>query len=515
MSHMKDFDCVVVGAGNAGIVAALRLAYGGKKTLLIEQHNLPGGVASSFRRGRFEFDPSLHELCDLGPEDSPGSIRRLFNKLGVKVDWIEIPECFRVISTWSEDGEPMDVSLPCGIKEFIEKTVEYVPESRKSVEGFFELCEETLAGIEYTSRMGAKADPMEMAKRFPNFLKAGALSVTEVYDLLEMPSRARDILNTYWSYYAIDADHCAFVHYIAMTYKYIDKKPYMPTHTAHEISTAVVERFRELGGEFWTNCRAEEFLFDGDVCCGVRTNRGDIYCDQVLANINPHILYGKMVPKALVPEREKKLANAREFSGRAFVAYFGLSKTAEELGIKDYTVFLCDTADSVKTYEDMKTMDKNTFSIMVCQSVLNPKFAPEGGCILSFTSMYGSDVWGDVEVEDYVAAKNKIAARMMNDMKEKMGVDIAPYVEEMCVASPWTMARYTGNPEGCVYGYETKDWDAMMARMMMIGYDYPIKHLRPIGAAGPQGDGYSSTYIVGDMFAKIVLREMEKEGGAK
>ena len=90
MSHMKDFDCVVVGAGNAGIVAALRLAYGGKKTLLIEQHNLPGGVASSFRRGRFEFDPSLHELCDLGPEDCPGSIRRLFNKLGVKVDWIEI-----------------------------------------------------------------------------------------------------------------------------------------------------------------------------------------------------------------------------------------------------------------------------------------------------------------------------------------------------------------------------------------------------------------------------------------
>ena len=48
----KKYDAVVCGAGNSGISAAVQLALNGKKVLLIEQHNMPGGSASSFRRGR-------------------------------------------------------------------------------------------------------------------------------------------------------------------------------------------------------------------------------------------------------------------------------------------------------------------------------------------------------------------------------------------------------------------------------------------------------------------------------
>ena len=45
---MVKYDAVVVGAGNAGLSAAIRMQLGGAKTLLIEQHNLPGGCATSF-----------------------------------------------------------------------------------------------------------------------------------------------------------------------------------------------------------------------------------------------------------------------------------------------------------------------------------------------------------------------------------------------------------------------------------------------------------------------------------
>ena len=63
---MQKYDAVVIGAGNGGLAAACRMAKGGKKTLLVERHNLPGGCASSFRRGRFEFETALHELCEWG-----------------------------------------------------------------------------------------------------------------------------------------------------------------------------------------------------------------------------------------------------------------------------------------------------------------------------------------------------------------------------------------------------------------------------------------------------------------
>ena len=63
---MNSFDCVVIGAGNGGLIASLRLAKSGKKVLLVERHILPGGFATSFSRGRFNFEASLHELCDFG-----------------------------------------------------------------------------------------------------------------------------------------------------------------------------------------------------------------------------------------------------------------------------------------------------------------------------------------------------------------------------------------------------------------------------------------------------------------
>ena len=67
---MSKFDAVVIGSGTGGLSAALSLATAGKKILLLEQHNMPGGCATSFVRGRFEFDASLHEFCSLG---SPGN----------------------------------------------------------------------------------------------------------------------------------------------------------------------------------------------------------------------------------------------------------------------------------------------------------------------------------------------------------------------------------------------------------------------------------------------------------
>jgi len=48
-----EYDCVVIGAGNGGLDAAARLAAAGVRVLILEQHNLPGGFATSFTRGRF------------------------------------------------------------------------------------------------------------------------------------------------------------------------------------------------------------------------------------------------------------------------------------------------------------------------------------------------------------------------------------------------------------------------------------------------------------------------------
>ena len=90
--QIREYDVVVVGAGNAGLIAAISLQKAGKKTLIVEQHNLPGGCASSYVRGRFEIDPSLHELASVGSPANPGAVsglprcfssRKIFFRKGV------------------------------------------------------------------------------------------------------------------------------------------------------------------------------------------------------------------------------------------------------------------------------------------------------------------------------------------------------------------------------------------------------------------------------------------------
>ena len=83
------FDAVVVGAGMGGLSAATNLAKNGKRVLLLERHNVPGGYGTSFVRGRYELEVALHELSGMGTEQSPGSLFRYLEDLGV-MDHIEL-----------------------------------------------------------------------------------------------------------------------------------------------------------------------------------------------------------------------------------------------------------------------------------------------------------------------------------------------------------------------------------------------------------------------------------------
>lgn len=505
---MTKYDAIVVGAGNGGLTAACRLAKAGKKTLLLEQHNLPGGVASSFRRGRFEFETSLHQLAQIGTKERPAGTRKLLEgEFGLNINWYGISDVFRLITEGS-NGTPIDATMPTGRQAFIDKMEEYAPGSRTAMEELFDLAEENLHGLQSLSA-GASREYLE--EHFPGFVRTAACSVNEVLDTLKLPTMARDLMNTYWGYYAVDCDHLSFMQYASAVVSYVEIGAFIPEYTSNELTSGLVERFRSMGGEIWLNCRAEEILFDGDHVSGVRTERGELETRHVIWNGSPAIAYATMIPKHLVPEREIKLTNARKFSARAFVVYLGLNKSIEELGIKDYCLFLRTSADSIKEYQRMSSFETNKGFLPVCYNVVNPKASPEGTCVMSFTRMYSADCWGDVDPDDYVALKERLADEMIDIYEQKSGIKIRDFIEEIEIATPWTYSRYAGVPQGATYGYEVRDWDNMLARLMMINEDYPIKGLRFSGATGPRSVGYSSTYNCGNMIANLTLKDMAEE----
>ena len=115
------------------------------------------------------------------------------------------------------------------------------------------------------------------------------------------------------------------------------------------------------------------------------------------------------------------------------------------------------------------------------------------------------------EKEDYVETKTAFAEKLIRLFEERSGYVVTPYIEEIEIATPWTMCNYVNTPEGSAYGFELKDWDGMMPRMMMMGTEFPVKGLKFVGAASIRGDGYNSAIFSGDILAKKTLAEMQEE----
>jgi len=497
----KQYDVIVVGAGNGGLAAAATTARSGLKTLLVEKHNLPGGCASSFVRGRFEFEPSLHELCTVGTAEKPGIVYSLLDGLGTKIDWRYEYNMFRAIAK-GENG--FDVVVKGGLENFCDSIEEACPGSRESVKQFMSLAKTCKDATDYIAKKKGKPNKLVMALKHSNFMRAASYSVEDVQIALGMPEKARNILNTYWCYLGVPTDELLCMHFVNMVMGYVRDGAAMPANKSHELSLALVKSIQDAGGEVWYNSEVTEFLTNDDgAIIGVVANGQKIFAKEVISNVIPNNVYNRMNPEK-VPENEIKLANAREFGCSIETVYLGLDCTYEELGIKDYTVFVLEDPNP------RKQNDTTGLYIVNCLNTVIPESSPEGTCTLFFSKlMFGKDLPKDMKPEDYKEFKNKLAEDMIKDYEKVMGIDIMSHIEEISVATPVSFARYLGTPDGTIYGYKTSGWDNIMGRIAHEKAEFTIPGLTFVGGHAFRGDGYSSAYITGEQNGRKVAKKLK------
>ncbi|MDL1920918.1 FAD-dependent oxidoreductase, partial [Chloroflexi bacterium CFX5] len=80
---MTDYDAIIIGSGAGGLTAALALARAGKKVLVLEQHDRPGGWTHSFTLNGYRFSPGVHYI---GALQEGGGLRRIYDGLDVSQD---------------------------------------------------------------------------------------------------------------------------------------------------------------------------------------------------------------------------------------------------------------------------------------------------------------------------------------------------------------------------------------------------------------------------------------------
>jgi phytoene dehydrogenase-like protein/ferredoxin-NADP reductase len=506
-----DVDAVVIGAGNGGLTAAATLAQGGARTLLLERHNVPGGCASSFCRGRFEFETALHQLSGLGTREHPLEVYDLLQRLGVadRLEFVYEPDLYRVVVP-----DHLDLTLPASRADIIETLATKYPEDARGLERFIELVHEIVVQwIDFVYRGGDQGGKGPVSKTHPVLARYALRSLRDVLDELFVNQSVKTVLSPYWTYIGQTPANVAFVEFARRLENYLNAGPAHIKGGSQALSNAILEKFLQAGGEVRFNCGADKILTENGRVRGVRTEEGDtVSCRVVVSNASIPTTYGQLVDVD-PPEAVRRDLASRSIGVSVFNVYLGLNASPQELGITTSTSFCLAGFDHDLLGPRRDEMGEPRAAAFTCYSLEDRSFSPPGTSHVSLLDLHYSEPWARLSPTEYSEAKFRYADKLI-DFAERTFPGLRGAIEEADPATPLTLMRYLGHPGGSIYGFDQTPSGSDLFRHDSTSHrhdDSPIAGLYLAGAWAWIG-GFQSSLLSGAEAGRAALAAIDTAG---
>ena len=501
---MPDYDAIVIGAGNGGLTAAAMLAKKGVRVLMLERHNIPGGCATSFCRGRFEFEVALHQLSGLGSPEKPGPLRSTLGQIGVldKLEFVPMTDLYRVVIP-----DVIDLTLKPDLGEVIAALQQRFPHEKDGIQGFFQLMYDFFTQVISVFYL---RDPETSREKYPLYYRYALKTTQEAMDEYISDPLLQAVISPYWTYIGLPPEKMAFADMAAMFFAYIEFTPYHILGGSQSLSNAIADTILQNGGKIRYNCGVQKIVVEDNRAVGVITDNGEsISSATVVSNASKLTTYVDLIGSENIPDSVAGEMRQTTLSQSAFTLYMGLDAPPEALGMTQSSNFLLPGTDTNQAFERMEHLDINDDDAMMisCYTLADESFSPPGTTQAALVTLKYGEPWLNLAPARYASEKFRVAENMLR-VAEKSFPGLRANMEELEIATPVTHLRYLGHPRGAIYGFENYIKDSTL----FIPNRSPIENLFLTG--GSVGlCGFQPTLDSGVAAARIVLRKLEAKGG--
>jgi prolycopene isomerase len=293
-------EVIVIGAGPGGLAAASLLAKRGVEVLVIEQHSLPGGACTSFRREGRIYDSGAALIFGLG-KDGYNIISTLLNFLEEDITVIPREKFFRLdfagqrINFWKDLDKfipELEKSFP-GEKGEIRELYDYlVNYYRRDIAGQNLLTPPTEMSDQ--EKMGMLRNPFRVL-RLQRLLKQSA------EQFLSKHIRSQKLLNFYdklcASYAYINMKETPAIMALTMfTDNHVGGTHYV-AKSAQTYSNTLERAIERNGGTILYKRKVKQILFEGNKASGViLADDTIIHAGRVISDTTVWNLYNNLIP---------------------------------------------------------------------------------------------------------------------------------------------------------------------------------------------------------------------------
>ena len=427
---------VIIGAGISGLSAGIYAARSGFDVTILEQHNIPGGLSTSWSRKGYYFEGGMHWLTGSSPKMP---LNKVWREVGALQDNNPIENRDPLYNVIDENGKTL--SLYRYLPQMEKALIDYAPEDKHRIK---KMCREikdfTNFHMPVLDERGCKCKTpvqihaSEFIKMLPAILRVPYLKNTSYMEYVSKfkNKNLRHLLSSVIGY---RYNALSFIYTLG---SFASGDCGYPAGGSIRMAQNMLETYQKLGGKIQFKTKAENIHIEDYCVRGVVTANGEIKADAVIVTQDARAavdnLFDTMIDEPWVNTMRHEAVTEQNI-------FIGMGIKADLSRLPYCCVF---PLEKPFEYAGCKWTELRVYNYAAYKD-----HAPEGcttlTCLLIGES-YG--FWRAAKADGTYKDKKKELGELFVKELARFIPEVGEALEVIDVATPCTYERYTGSYEG-------------------------------------------------------------------